>query len=383
MTAIPGKQKLSPTQIRLGVPVKWALFDANGNLLLREGATIETENQVESLMRCGAYYYTGPDLTRYKPPDTQSGQTNSYYVVNSLLQRLEDVFNLIAKPSHTPVLVRQLLKLVIDIQAVCAANSNAVLGTTQLIIHAPSTLVHALHCSLICEVAGSRLGWDKRERIPLVAAALTQNIGLLAFQKILENQRSPLSDEQRSWVQEHPKKSVEMLITAGVKDRRWLQIVLQHHERLDGTGYPRGLQGESIIGEARLLAIVDSYVAMTRPRLYRQTLRSQGAIKELFKQSGQAIDTKLSELFLDVMGLFAPGCLVRRLSGEVAIVLATGSTPEKIILSNITDKRSRSLEDPAPPERIDTKEITGVLNLTDYEKLVAHLGNIWPDLQLR
>lgn len=79
--------------------------------------------------------------------------------------------------------------------------------------------------------------------------------------------------------------------------------MLQSHERLDGSGYPRGLAEEQIIPEARLLSIVDSYVAMTRPRSYRETFRSQYAMKELFKLRGQTIDAELSELLLRVMGL--------------------------------------------------------------------------------
>lgn len=383
MTLASGKQKLSPTQIRLGVPVKWSLFDGNGNLLLREGATIETDNQIESLMRCGAYYYTGPNLTRYAPTHPSTASNSSYQVVNSLLKRLEDSLDLIGRPGKGPQFIRQLFKLILDIQKVCTADGNAALGTTQLIVHAPSTLVHALHCALICEISGSRFGWDKRERIPVVAAALTQNVSLMEFQGLLVKQTSPLTDEQRQRVQQHPKRSAEMLVKSGVKDRRWLQIVLQHHERMDGSGYPRGLSGDTILLEARLLAIVDSYVAMTRPRTYRQTLRSQDAMKELFKQRGQEIDNQLSEMFLGVMGFFAPGCLVRRLSGEVAIVVATGSTPEKVVLSSITDKHSRSLESPEPPQEIETTKIGGVLNLIDHEKLVAHLGSIWPDLPLR
>ena len=383
MTLASGKQKLSPTQIRLGVPVKWSLFDANGSLLLREGATIETDNQIESLMRCGAYYYTGPDLTRYAPPHSSSSGNSSYEVVNTLLKRLEDSLDLIGRPGKEQQFIRQLLHLILDLQKVCSADPNAVLGTTQLIIHGPNAVVHAMHCAMICEIVGSRFGWDKRERIAVVAAALTQNVSLIEFQGLLDKQTSPLTDEQRERVQQHPKRSAEMLIQSGVKDRRWLHIVLQHHERMDGSGYPRGLSGDKILLEARLLAIVDSYVAMTRPRTYRQTLRSQDAMKELFKQRGQEIDSQLSELFLGVMGFFAPGCLVRRLSGEVAIVVATGSTPEKVVLSNITDKHSRSLETPGPAQETETTKIGGVLNLIDYEKLVAHLGNIWPDLPLR
>ncbi|HSG04085.1 MAG TPA: HD domain-containing phosphohydrolase [Marinobacterium sp.] len=377
-----GKHKLSPTQISLGVPTQWALYDSDGNLLLREGATVEGDHQIESLIRRGAYYYTGPALTEYKPPDPVSSQASSYEMVNGLLNQLETAHQGLVSAVSSPLTLGLLQSLIKRIQAVCKANPDAILGTTQLIIHAPSSLIHALHCSLICEIAGARLGWPESDRIPLIGAALTQNIGLFALQSVLDNQKTPLTPEQQKQIEEHPKRSAELLVKVGLRDRRWLQIVLQHHERLDGSGYPRQLTADRIIPETRLLAIIDSYVAMTRPRIYRQTMRSQEAMKELFKHRGQAIDGRMSELFLRAMGLFAPGCLVRRSTGEVAIILAAGPTPDRVIISSITDKQSRSLESPAPPEEINTTDISGVLNLTDHEKLVAHLGQIWPDPQM-
>lgn len=383
MTQSSGKRRLGATQIRMGLPIKWALFGPNGNLLLREGAIVEAEHQVESLMRAGAYYYTGPNLTEYNPLAPDVAPVSVYELVCSLIQRLASAYECVALGESldaTPAkFAAQIEALVLDIQAFSHECPGAVLGSTQLIMHAPSHLVHALHCAMVCEIAASKLAWPPQERVPLVAAALTQNIALVELQKTLDSQEGPLTEEQRLQVREHPRSGVKLLHQLGVDDRLWLSTVFQHHERLDGSGYPRGLQGKEIIREARLLAIVDSYVAMTRPRAYRQTLRSRDAIKELFKQRGQAIDSRLSDLFLMAVGLFAPGSLIRRLRGEVAVVYAISPHPEKLVVSTITDTRSHSLEKPAPPVVIDITEVSGVLNLTDYEKLVAHMGQIWPD----
>lgn len=382
MAQSSGKQRLGATQIRMGVPIKWALFDPNGNLLLREGAIVETEQQVESLMRAGAYYYTGPNLTEYRPLQPGVAPQSTYELVCSFIQRLETAFDAVENGGNGATFSRQIDDLVLDIQAACGESPAALLGSTQLIMHAPTTLVHALHCALVCEIAAARLAWTPRARVPLIAAALTQNIGLLKLQNTLDKQESPLTDEQRQVIRDHPRSAVKLLHQLGVDDRLWLNTVLQHHERLDGSGYPRGLSGQAIIREARLLAIVDSYVAMTRPRVYRQTLRSRDAIKELFKQRGQAIDGRLSDQFIGAVGLFAPGSLIRRLRGEVAVAYAIAPHPEKLIVSTITDARSRPLDKPASPVIIDITEVSGVLNLIDYELLVAHMGQIWPDISV-
>ena len=366
------RQQFDPSKIHLGLPLEFDLFDRHANLLLRKGAVIESEQIIESLMRSGAYFYTGPNLTRYQPP-TSDSEASSYHQICSLLAELEGIYLQLDHPPQQQLFSSAIESLVDKLQDACARNPSALLGTTQLIIHGPGALLHALHCALICEIAGSRLDWDDKARKPLIAAALTQNVGLWGVLGTLEKQNTPLTGSQQALVKEHPKRSVETLHKYGVRNRRWLQAVLQSHERLDGSGYPRGLAEEQIIPEARLLSIVDSYVAMTRPRAYRETFRSQYAMKELFKLRGQTIDTELSELLLSVMGLFPPGCLVRLLSGEAAIVLENRN--EKTVhLSVISDKQTHPLETPAAAIEVQITEISGVLNLIDYEKLVAHLG---------
>ena len=368
------RQQLDPSKIHLGLPLEYDLFDRHANLLLRKGAVVESEQIIESLMRSGAYFYTGPNLTQYQPHKDESDGT-VYSQVCSLLAKLEAIYHQLDHPPQKQRLASEISSLVEKIQEGCSQDPNALLGTTQLIIHGPGTLLHALHCALICEIAGSRLGWEDTARKPLIAAALTQNVGLWGVLGTLEKQNTPLTGSQQALVKEHPKRSVETLHKYGVRNRRWLQAVLQSHERLDGSGYPRGLAEEQIIPEARLLAIVDSYVAMTRPRAYRETFRSQYAMKELFKLRGQTIDAELSELLLSVMGLFPPGCLVRLISGEAGIVL-NNRDANTVRLSIIGDKQTNPLETPAAPIEVQVTEISGVLNLSDYEKLVAHLGTV-------
>ena len=87
---------------------------------------------------------------------------------------------------------------------------------------------------------------DPIERATLVAAALTSDIGMREIQQALFEQTAPLSSEQKAIVSAHPNRSCELLQAAGVEDKRWLQAIEQHHERVDGTGYPKGLAGDAI-----------------------------------------------------------------------------------------------------------------------------------------
>ncbi len=77
--------------------------------------------------------------------------------------------------------------------------------------------------------------------------------------------------------------------------------VLAHHERWDGTGYPKGLRGEDIPIEARIIAIVSSYVAMTSERLYRLAFQKEAALQEILKNAGTQFDPEIVKVFLEKM----------------------------------------------------------------------------------
>ncbi|MEJ2201966.1 MAG: HD domain-containing phosphohydrolase, partial [Desulfuromonadaceae bacterium] len=79
------------------------------------------------------------------------------------------------------------------------------------------------------------------------------------------------------------------------------QIIEQHHERYDGLGYPNSLAGEDILIEARILAVADTYDAMTSDRPYRKALPPAVAINEIREFSGTQFDPKVAELFLEMI----------------------------------------------------------------------------------
>lgn len=381
MTESTGKNRLKASQIKLGLAIPWSLFDTRGNMLLSEGHVIETEEQVERLISREAYYYLGPDITRYKPISHQVVSWSSFRVVTHLIERIETTFTLATSPDKAQTFVRKVMRLATDIQSVCSENPNAMLGTCQLMLEAPTVVMHALQSAITCEIAAFRMGFGVLDRLPLIAAALTQNLSVLELQKRLAEQQTELTEEQRNSIHEHPRASVELLSSHGVTDKRWLTAVLQHHERLDGSGYPEGLKEDRISEHARLLAIVDSYVAMTRPRTYRHPLRTKSAMNEIFKQRGKAIDAKVARRFLNLMGLFAPGSLIRLNSGAIAIISASGENLETAFITIIADQQGAPLERLKAAKPISVNEISGVMNLDEHRTLVAHMGAIWPDMR--
>ena len=110
-----------------------------------------------------------------------------------------------------------------------------------------------------------------------------------------------LDDEQRRAMRAHPEVSVEIM-----RPLEYLgqvrEIVLAHHERWDGRGYPQGLLGDRIPVGARILAVVDAWESMTSSRPWRKAVSREEAVAELRRESGQQFDTQVVEAFVDMLG---------------------------------------------------------------------------------
>jgi HD-GYP domain-containing protein (c-di-GMP phosphodiesterase class II) len=159
------------------------------------------------------------------------------------------------------------------------------------------------HCHRIERMAlltGDRLNLSGDQLITLSYAAFLHDIGKVKVPDRILNKPGPLTDPEWEEMRRHPVYGEEML-----KDKEFLtdaaKIVRAHHERYDGTGYPDHLPGEEIPIEARIVAVVDAYDAMTSDRPYRPALSRDEACRELRKNAGTQFDPRVVEAFLAVL----------------------------------------------------------------------------------
>ena len=375
------QRNLSGLELRVGMRLPWSLYSPQGTLLLTQGSLIRSEKQIESLLGVKAHYYLTPRLGTYTPQAPHkvvSSKVSSFVIIHTLLERLEEAFKLLQTKQNGNAFIRKIMQVVFDIQGACEESPDGILGTMQLIVEAPHGLVHPLHAALMCEVACFRMGQGPLQRFPLVAAALTHDLGMYEIQQELFEQSTPLTERQRRIIDIHPQRSYELLKQRGVTETRWLTPVLQHHERLDGSGYPNGLAGEAISHDARLLAITDCYSAMIRPRAYRNQVLPRDALREIFQQRGSTIDAEIAHVFINVMGVFSPGTLVQLTQGELALVTGRGDNLNQPHMALLSNRLNTRLDRPEPFVLEDTRDIKAVVHIQDHAELLAILGQVWP-----
>lgn len=133
--------------------------------------------------------------------------------------------------------------------------------------------------------------------------AVLHDIGKIGIPDKILGKIGPLTSKEYDVIKKHPEKGAQILGPMESDSRISLisTIIKHHHERYDGTGYPDGLQGEEIPYFSRLIAITDSYDAMTSDRPYRKGMEAGTALEEIHKHSGSQFDPTLARKFIDIM----------------------------------------------------------------------------------
>jgi diguanylate cyclase (GGDEF)-like protein/putative nucleotidyltransferase with HDIG domain len=149
------------------------------------------------------------------------------------------------------------------------------------------------------EIMARRLGLS-RERVDRIRiAGVLHDIGKIGVADSILQKPGPLTPEEFEHMRNHPEIGARILGGVGLDDiRRW---IIAHHERPDGNGYPRGLAGDAIPLEARILAVADAYEAMTSDRVYRRAIGVDAAHRELRAGAGTQFDAQVVAAFLEAL----------------------------------------------------------------------------------
>lgn len=159
----------------------------------------------------------------------------------------------------------------------------------------PYTAGHQKKVALLSQAIARKLGWEEERIKGLYLAALVHDLGKIATPSEILTKPSMLTETELALIKEHPKTGYDIL-----KDIPFTwpiaQAVYQHHERIDGSGYPNQLVGDAIIPEAKILAIADTIESMTSHRPYRPGLGLEKAILQVKSEAGKTLDPAICEV---------------------------------------------------------------------------------------
>jgi len=362
MPGPPPRHRLRSGELRAGEPLPYDLYDAAGRRLLPEGIVPPDAGMLERLIERGAYC----DADRHAAVARPGAATPSMMLpkvarvrpwqrLNALRERLEPALHEIAVGSRAAAGALDTVRgAAAELQRLCALDPDALLAAPLLLEGGRYGTRHAIAAAVVLEFMLVHRGAPGADRRTAMLAALTMNVGMLALQDTLYAHAGPLSAEQRAGVLGHPQAGVVLLGAAGVDDPVWLAIVAQHHEHLDGSGYPARLAGGSIRPQAQALMVADRWCAMVAPRAYRPGAPPDQALRVLLGRLAGEVDPALAQRLDEVVGPMPPGTPVELASGELGIVFRRTpdpASPRVLVLRSasgepVTESVVRTTNDP-------------------------------------
>ncbi|HEX8988135.1 MAG TPA: HD domain-containing phosphohydrolase [Rhodocyclaceae bacterium] len=279
----------------LDAPLPYDLFNSKGALLARKGARLQGD--VRTLM----------SQSLYRPCDYEDGE------FQLRLKQLEDLVAaygcLVADWHNRAEDVLEVRRIAGDLVHLCGSHSDLCIATVSHLTGGPQGIRHAFAAAVVAVLLGEALGWNLRRQHTLARAALTMDLSLLRGGE-------PAGGNIR-----HPELSAAMLLESTCVDLDWFAAVDQHHENLDGSGYPVGLKGADICPEARVLRVADTWcdMVLVPPGKARKTPRD--ALQEMRRYVGNRFDPRAYHALKNLMGPYPPGTFVRLANRETAIVM--------------------------------------------------------------
>ena len=184
------------------------------------------------------------------------------------------------------------------------------------------TYDHGLNTAIYLIAFGRHLGLPEDQLQAIGTVGLMQDIGKLKLPRALLDKRERLTAPELKIFQGHVAQSVEILRGSKDATETLLEAVHQHHERYDGSGYPRALKGDEISTLGGMAGLVDTYAAMISARPYAQAKSVQQALHDLYAARNKMFKSELVEEFIQCVGVFPVGSLVELNTAEVAVVVS-------------------------------------------------------------
>nr|WP_257215146.1 HD-GYP domain-containing protein [Sphingomonas sp. R-74633] len=223
-----------------------------------------------------------------------------------------------------PIDARLAAPVVAEITDCVARNPAMFLDMTRLKSKDEYTYLHSVSvCGLMVNLS-REIGLEDGQVRAMGLAGLLHDVGKMAVPAEVLNKPGQLNDYEFEVIKQHPENGHVMLYGGNGVNQEALDVALMHHEKMDGSGYPFGLQGEAISLAARMGAICDVYDALTSDRVYKDRWTPVKSVTKMRSWTGH-FDPKLLFAFFRSIGVAPTGSLLRLASGRLGVVLPEGT----------------------------------------------------------
>jgi len=353
---------LTISSCKPGMVLAKRIYSTEGIILLGENVEL-TARLIERLMQCGIeYVYIADRRTEDVTPreiiseDTMRMalyelRTNFRKMIDRPAVRKGTTYPYIAGP------IKNMMNMIIDD---LSSHKDAMIMLMNMGLVDQYLYQHSLNVCVYTTLLGMAHGYSRDELVTLGMGALLHDIGKTKIPYEVLGKEGKLTAEEYNLIKMHTTYGFEML-----KDEPNLPLIVahcafQHHERLNGSGYPRGIKGNEIHDYAKWIGLVDSYDAMTTNRVYSTPMLPHLAIEQLYTGSGTLYEKHMLEQFRDKVAIYPIGISVKMHAGQYGVVVDMNmSYPHRPIVRVLYDEYGQELS--APYEIDLSKDLTAMI----------------------
>ncbi|MEK3991864.1 MULTISPECIES: HD-GYP domain-containing protein [Robertmurraya] len=293
-----------------------------GQILLSEGVELN-EKMLRRLLLLGiTYIYIKDSVTEgieYIEVLPDSVRRKAVQTIETTFQELQndskfDTSFVIEKASKRfKDLIRQLLFELKN-------NENLLTMLADVYTYDNYIFTHSLHVTMYSLAIGMKLKLTPKELEILGMGAILHDVGKMKVPFDILQKPGKLTDQEYDEIKRHPEEGFQMLRNVPAMSLIVAHCAYQHHERLNGTGYPRGIEGEDIHQLAKIIAVADVFDAVTSNRVYRDAMLPHHGLEILFAGSGTLFDPKIIEAFRKGVAIYPVGITVILDDGRKGVV---------------------------------------------------------------
>ncbi len=203
--------------------------------------------------------------------------------------------------------------------------------------------INAANIATLSAVIATEMKFPQKEILMLITAALLHDIGMVKQPEKIVNKPGKLTEDEYIRIKTHSQRVLTTILETLAYPKEVAVIVLQHHERWDGKGYPEGKEGQEIYIPARVLAVADSFEAMLSEKPYRDAYAAHDAVKTLLTDKETKFDPAVLKAFISCIGLYPVGSYVQLSDNSIAKIVKVNPAAPFFPTVKITTSKSVAL----------------------------------------
>ncbi len=320
---------IAVSELQPGMVLGENLFDQDGNVLLSSGMILKQsyihkilgthllEVRVEKMEDDSERFEEDAFLNTSGTEDEQNGsvfqaRAQAREVVRQSLQEV-----LINNAVNGDLIISVVNKIIEEL----LNQEDIVINLSRLRVVDDYLFEHSVNVSIYSIITGIMMGLNKEKLVILGTGAMMHDVGKMLLQKEILNKPGLLSDDEYQHVKQHTTLGYELLMRTNKIHPEAALIALNHHERLDGNGYPKGNSTNDLTILSKIVAVVDVFDALTSDRVYSKRINHFKAMEYICSMTDVHFDEMVTKTFIKTVGYFYRGLVLQLSNGDIGVVV--------------------------------------------------------------